>query len=165
MMTDQINIRYPIKRFPSAVKRFFCMYRQNRCEFFRILRYLFCGAWNTLFGFAVYAGAYAWLGRSVNYIVLIIPVNILAITNAFLCYKFFVFRTRGNGWHEYFRCYLVYGWVMALNAFFLFVFVKGFSLHPVVGNGLCLVITTIISYFGHSRFSFRGHSKRFYELL
>jgi putative flippase GtrA len=154
-MTKQTEPACLFRESPVLLKRAIHLYSQNRSEFVRVFRYLMCGAWNTLFGFAVYAGAYAWLGRTVNYLFLLIPVNILAITNAFLCYKFFVFKTRGDGWKEYFRCYLVYGWIMILNAVLLYILVGWFDLHPVLGNGVCIVITTVISYLSHKRFSFR----------
>ena len=62
-------------------------------EIHRLARYLVVGAWNTFFGIAVYAALYQALHSRVNYLVLMIPANILAITNAYLCYKFFVFKT------------------------------------------------------------------------
>lgn len=154
-MTEQTEPGSLFKESPVLLKRVMHLYSQNRAEFFRVLRYLICGVWNTVFGFSVYAAAYAWLGQTVNYLILLVPVNILAITNAFLCYKFFVFQTRGDGWREYFRCYLVYGWIMVLNAVLLYILAGWFGLHPVLGNGLCVVITTVISYISHKRFSFR----------
>ena len=129
----------------------------HRNELFQVFRYVLCGVWNTLFGFAVYALAYRLFGHTVHYLLLLIPVNVLALTNAFLCYKYIVFRTRGDGWREYFTCYLVYGWAMALSAILLFVLVKGLGLHPILGNGFCVLTTTVISYMGHKRFSFRVH--------
>ena len=80
------------------------LYRNNRPEFFRVIRYLLAGGWNTVFGVGLYTAVYELWGTSGNYLFWAVLVNILAITNAFLCYKFFVFRTKGNFLREYLKC-------------------------------------------------------------
>ncbi len=142
------------------------LYHTNREEFWRILRYLMVGGWNTLFGIAVYTALFGifsnWLGLEIMvgekdylYLVLAVPSNILAITNAYICYKIFVFRTRGNIIREYFRCYLVYGTSMLLGMGGLYVLVTWLKFNPVIANILLTGITVVISYFGHKFFSFR----------
>lgn len=118
------------------------------------LRYLAVGGWNTLFGAFVYAALHYFLNTRVHYLILYIPANILAITNAFLCYKYIVFQTHGKGWQEYFKCYLVYGWIALLNAGLLYVLVTFASLHPSIANCFCIITSTVISYFSHKHFSF-----------
>jgi len=125
-----------------------------RCSLQFIL-YLLVGGWNTVFGIAVYAGLYHWLGNSVHYLILLIPSNILAITNAFACYKLFVFKTKGNVLREYSRCYVVYGGMMLVGAALMFGLVDGLHLPPVIANCACVAVTTIISYFAHRDFSFK----------
>ena len=129
-------------------------YRGNKEEIRRITAYLIVGGWNTLFGIGVYAILYELLHNSVNYLVLMIPANILAITNAYLCYKLFVFKTRGNYASEYLRCYAVYGAGIILSFILMFLLVSIFGLHPILAQCLCVVGTTIFSYIGHKRFSF-----------
>jgi len=118
------------------------------------LRYLGVGAWNTFFGAFVYATLHYFFNTRVHYLVLIIPANIFAITNAFLCYKYIVFQTDGRGWHEYFKCYLVYGWIALLNAGLLYVLVEFVHFHPSIANCFCILTATTISYFSHKHFSF-----------
>jgi putative flippase GtrA len=120
------------------------------------LRYLGVGAWNTVFGAFVYAALHYFFNTRIHYLLLIIPANILAITNAFLCYKYIVFQTEGKGWHEYFKCYLVYGWIALLNAGFLYALVTFAHLHPSIANCFCILTATTISYLSHKHFSFRG---------
>ena len=121
------------------------LYRNNRPEFFRVIRYLLAGGWNTVFGVGLYL---FWA----------VLVNILAITNAFLCYKFFVFRTKGNFLREYLKCYLVYGAGALLGLAGLFLLVSIAGMNPVRANILITGITVILSYFGHKYFSFRRRS-------
>ena len=79
-------------------------------------RYLCVGGFNTLFGYADF-GFILFLLRNLlpqRYLsltvviasVIAFPIN---VTVAYFCYKFLVFRTRGNYWREWIRCIAVYG--------------------------------------------------------
>lgn len=130
-------------------------YKNNK-EIYRLTCYLIIGGWNTLFGIGSYAVLYELLHVHVNYLVLMIPANILAVTNAYFSYKFFVFRTRGNYVREYLRCYVVYGGSIVLGFVLMYILVSILGLHPILGQGLCVGITIIFSYIGHKHFSFGG---------
>ena len=121
----------------------------------QFLRYLAVGVWNTVFGMAVYAGLFHLLGHRVHYLVLLIPANILAITNSYVCYKLFVFNTKGNILREYFRCYVVYGGMMLAGAALMGALVEWIGLAPVVANCVCIAVTTVVSYLAHRNFSFK----------
>jgi putative flippase GtrA len=116
--------------------------------------YLIVGGWNTLFGVGLYALLYFLIGHRINYFVLMIPCNILAITNAYFCYKLFVFRTRGNWLREYLRFYLVYGAAILIGMALVVLFVQVFHMHPVLANILTTGLTVVCSFIGHKRISF-----------
>ena len=64
----------------------------------QIVRYLIAGGFNTVFGYGLFA-VFNWLfSRRIPYSYLLASLlsNLIAITVAFLAYKWFVFRTRGN---------------------------------------------------------------------
>ena len=123
-----------------------------------VLAYLLVGGWNTLFGMALYSLGYWLFGKHVHYLLLAVPVNILAITNAFLCYKLFVFRTKGNWLREYLRCYVVYGGGTIVSMVLLWLLKEFLGLNPMVANAVATVIVVVCSYFGHKYFSF-GQNK------
>ena len=79
------------------------------------IRYIITGIWNTVFGILVYALLIKLLGEN-HYILLAVVSNIISITNAYICYKLFVFKTKGNILKEYLKCYVVYGLSMLLEA-------------------------------------------------
>lgn len=135
------------------ISRLPALYRSNRAEFFRIARYLAVGGWNTLFGIGMYWVLIRLFGEK-NYLWLLVPGNILAITNAFLCYKYFVFRTRGDGWREYFRCYVVYSSSMIFGAVGMWLLVGLAGMPPVTANILLTFFTVVFSYIGHRCYSF-----------
>jgi putative flippase GtrA len=130
----------------------------------QVVRYLLIGAWNTLFGygtFALFTMLLAPLGRQ-SYILAVIPSTTINITVAFLGYKWFVFKTKGNYLREWIRCVGVYSSSMALGMVLLPVFVfvirHRFGLEsqaPYIAGALLGVLTVIFSFFGHKHISFR----------
>jgi len=116
--------------------------------------YLAVGGWNTVFGIGFYALVYLWLKDDVNYFIMLIPCNIVAITNAYLCYKLFVFRTRGNWLREYLRFYVIYGLSMLVGMGLVALAVQVFKMHPIVAQALATGITIVASFFGHKNISF-----------
>jgi len=86
---------------------------------------------------------------------LLIISNILSITNAYISYKFFVFRTKGNFLREYARFYVVYGASILFSLILLPLSVELLHIHPVVAQAAIIAITIVISYTGHKNFSFK----------
>ena len=121
---------------------------------YEVLAYLAVGGWNTLFGIGLYTLAYRLFKDRVHYLLLAVPVNVAAITNAFFCYKFFVFRTKGHWLREYLRCYLVYGGGAVVGMVLLGLFAEAFRMDPVYANILATAVVVVASYFGHKYFSF-----------
>jgi putative flippase GtrA len=130
----------------------------------QLFRYLVVGGWNTAFGYGVYAAlTWALTGRVPHaYMAAAVLANVVAITVAFVGYKLFVFRTRGNWLREYLRCYLVYGATALLGLALLPVLVHVVGRFttadaaPYVAQAFVIPITVLASFTGHRRFSFRG---------
>ena len=156
----------------------------------QFVRYLLVGGWNTAFGYFTYV-ALTWLfSRHVShgYMYAAVLSNVINISVAFLGYKWFVFRTRGNYLREWMRCFVVYGTAALPSLFVLPVLVNAlvYLLHVPAGNiaghatqfqltsqymrntfwtapyiaGAILTGTTVVfSFFGHKHFSFRVSKK------
>lgn len=130
----------------------------------QFLRYLLVGAWNTLFAYATYC-LLTWLLTGIvpyAYMAAAVLGNFINITVAFLGYKFFVFRTRGNFLREYVRCFTVYGTSSLVNLALLPFVVEGIAWlmaderpAPYIGGALLLGLTIIASFLGHKHYSFR----------
>lgn len=118
------------------------------------IRFLVAGAWNTAFGYGVFVLLF-YLPLKLHYIVVLILSNIISITNAYVCYKIFIFKTHGNYLNEYLRFYGVYGTTFLINLLLLPFFVEILKIHPVISQGMVLSVTIFASYFGHKHFSFR----------
>ncbi len=127
-------------------------------------RYLVVGVWNTVFGYSLYALLTALLTPRLRFAYIYASAfsNLIAITVAYLGYKFFVFKTRGNYWVEWFRCILVYGSGILPGLVLLPLLVGGlhYGFHldrsaPYIAGALWTGLTVMYSFMGHKHFSFR----------
>jgi putative flippase GtrA len=122
----------------------------------RKVRYLLAGGWNTVFGYSTGVALYYAFSNYLHVIVIATLANIIAITMSFSTYKLFVFQTHGNWLHEYFRSYLVYGGMALVGIGLLWIMVDGLNIPFWLAQGLVILSTVVISYIGHSRFTFRN---------
>jgi putative flippase GtrA len=120
----------------------------------KLIRYLLAGGYNTLFGFAVFAGLYLLLLDRLNYLLIACISQVIAITNAFVIYKFWVFKSQGNILTEYYKTYLVYGVSFVLGLVGLGLLVEVLHIHPILAQAIITILTVCISYLGHSHYAF-----------
>ena len=130
----------------------------------QFVRYILVGGFNTVFGYSVFA-LLTWSFRglgSYSYMYAAVLANFIAITAAFLGYKWFVFRTRGNYLIEWIRCFGVYGVssLIGLAGLPILVTILRHTLHrpelaPYIAGALLMTVTVLFSFFGHKNFSFR----------
>lgn len=133
----------------------------------QFVRYVLVGGFNTLFGYGLFA-LLTWSFRgmgSYSYMYAALLANVIAISVAFLGYKWFVFRTRGNYLVEYIRCFGVYGssTLIGLASLPILVAILRRSLHhpqraPYIAAALLTVVTVLFSFLGHKNISFRQKS-------
>ncbi len=130
-------------------------------------RYLVVGVWNTLFGYASFAALTAILTPLVpySYMVASLLSSILNITVAFLGYKWFVFKTKGNYLREWTRCVMVYSGSIAIGLVLLpvlVVLIRHITSYergaPYIAGALLIGVSVVFSFVGHQKFSFRTRS-------
>ena len=93
--------------------------------------YLVVGAWNTLAGYGAFAILYFLLGGGVSYAVIIVASYVVAITNAYLGYRYVAFRSHASILREFPRFSTVYVATLVVNLVFFPVALA----HP-AGRGL-----------------------------
>jgi len=99
------------------------------------INYLLVGGWNTVFGYFTFVLLYFLFSQRIHYLFLLVISSILSITNAYIGYKTFVFKTKGNYVREYLRFYLVYGGVMLINFIALPIIVEFTHFSPPIAQG------------------------------
>jgi putative flippase GtrA len=75
------------------------------------------------------------------------------VTNAYICHKLFVFRTKGNYLREYLRFYAVYSVQIIINYIALPILIK-LEMSAYLAQGLIIGVTTAGTYLGHKYISF-----------
>jgi len=130
-------------------------------------RYLIVGLWNTLFAYGFFAALVALIDPRIShgYILASLISSPVNITVAFLAYKWFVFKTKGNYLREWMRCVAVYGSGALLNLILLPIIVEAIR-HttrydrqaPYIGAAVLMCVGVIYGFVGHKNFSFRTSS-------
>ena len=140
------------------------MKQRSDKSFLQFARYILVGGFNTVFGYGVFA-LINWLSRgmgSYNYMFAALVSSLISITVAFLGYKWFVFRTRGNYLLEWIRCVGVYSASMAFGLVSLPILVTILRHHlqkpeqaSYIAGAILTVLTPLFSFVGHKKISFR----------
>jgi putative flippase GtrA len=138
--------------------------RPQRAQVWQLVRYLLVGGFNTCFGYSLFV-AFNYLFRALGVYgseIASLLGNIIAITVAFLGYKWFVFRTHGNYVREWLRCLSVYGSSVLFTLVMLppltLLLRHWFGRSQMASNVAAAILTVVTvgaSYFGHKHFSFR----------
>jgi putative flippase GtrA len=136
----------------------------DRKSFFEVLRYLLVGGFNTLFGYGIFAllnWLFTGMGRY-SYIYATLLASLIALTVAFLGYKWFVFRTHGNYLAEWIRCLGVYGSTVLISLAGMPILVpllQSALSHPerasYIAGAIMTGVSIIFGFFGHKKVSFR----------
>jgi len=118
-------------------------------------RYLFVGGLNTVVNYVVGATIYQTLFPRFNFLLVGVIVTFVTISISFTTQKTFVFKTQGKWWVEYLRSYVVYGSSAVLNMGFMWVLLNRAHLNVWLAQGLVTAVAVVISYLGHTAFTFR----------
>jgi putative flippase GtrA len=141
------------RRALGVAVRFFLRRREQ-------VLYLVAGAWNTVFGFGVWAGLQVLLGDRVHYLVVVVIAWPIAVLNAYLCYRYLVFRSRGPILRELPRFSLVYVVTLVATLAVLPVALNVLPFNIYVVQGLLTTVVIICSYLSHRYYSFGGEQRR-----
>jgi putative flippase GtrA len=134
----------------------------------QFLRYLLVGGWNTVFGYSCFFLTNRWLATMMpeySYLAASVVSGLLAVTVAFLGYKWFVFRTKGNYLQEWLRTVTIYSGSIFFSTLALAPLVwlirhesRYQTQAPYLAGAAIAVCNVVISFFGHRHFSFAKKS-------
>lgn len=121
------------------------------------IRFLFVGGINTLIGYGSYA-LFLYLG--LNYIIANTLATIIGILNSYLWNRKFTFKSKANVKKEILKFIAVYAVSYILGLIAITLFVKKIGMNEYIAGLLNLIVTTLISWFGHKYFSFKNREKK-----
>ena len=124
------------------------------------VQYLVVGAWNTAFGYAVRATLQYLFNDVVDYWVIVVASYPIVIANAYLTYRYIVFRSHGPILHELPRFSIVYVLTLIANLVALPVLLNVLPFSIYVTQAVFLVGVVVTSYLGHRHFSFGYRGRR-----
>ena len=125
------------------------------------VRFLIVGGVNTLLGYGLFVAFEVTLGRYIGYLGSLYASYAIAIVVAFVLHRRFTFRVSGTGsvMVDFLRFVSVHVVALLINTAALPLLVEVFGLPPIVAQAIVVVVTTLVSYFGHKFFSFRRGTK------
>lgn len=116
------------------------------------IRFLFVGGLNTLVGYGIYA-LLVYIG--VNYLLANTISTIIGIAHSYLWNRFFTFKSKNKAIKEITKFVSVYIVSYLIGMCTLFIFKDKLNISAYIAGLINLVITTLISYFGHKYYSFK----------
>ena len=126
------------------------------------IRFFVIGVWNTIFGYLVYISldylfTFVFQKRYLAYMTAAVLSNIISTISSFIFHKHITFKSTVRGKAviiEFFKFYSMYTVTNILGFALLPFFVEVLKIDPKIAGALLIPVVAIISYFGHSRFSF-----------
>jgi putative flippase GtrA len=127
------------------------------------VKFVLVGIWNTIFGYSVFClldtlFSHLFATRYVAYMSAMVLGQIIAIINAYISHKYITFKSRVRGRKiiiEFFRFSMTYAVTFCLSLILLPIFAESFHITPKISGAIVILICSVISYLGHSRFSFK----------
>jgi putative flippase GtrA len=119
------------------------------------LRFLLAGAYNTAFGYLVFTVLYYGFGTTIGYLGVAVLCHPVALTSAFIVHRRLVFRST-VGWPASFLRFNLSQLVAILCGMLgLYGLVHFAHLSPLLAQAMVLLVSVVITYILHRRFSFR----------
>jgi putative flippase GtrA len=118
--------------------------------------YLVVGAWNTAFGYAEWALLQFLLHDRLHYLAILVLAWPIAVLNAYVCYRRFVFRSSRSVRQELPRFSLVYFGTLIAGLAALPFLLRTLPFNIYLIQAGYTVVVVILSYVAHRFFSFGG---------
>ena len=120
------------------------------------IRFLAVGGFNTVLGYVLFVALDNLVFEHIpfGYLLSLIVSYAITIGLAFILYRRFVFKVRGRVFGDLIRFIGVYAIAIGINVLALPLLVEVVRLPPFLAQAIIIVITTLVSFFGHKKVSF-----------
>lgn len=119
----------------------------------REVRFLMVGCINTVVGYGAFALLIVF---GVQYLIANTVSTIIGVINSYLWNRFFTFKSKNKAVSEICRFAFVYFVSYCVSMLFLWVVVGHLHVNTYLAGALNIIVTTLISWFGHKNFSFKA---------
>lgn len=121
----------------------------------KLIRFLIAGAWNTGIGYIVGVLVYKTFEHILPVLIIGLISNVITITLAFLVYKLFVFKAKGNWWRQFYRNILLNLVNAAIGTILLYVILKNTPFNIYIAQALVVIINAFTSLVVHQVYTFK----------
>jgi putative flippase GtrA len=119
------------------------------------IRFVLAGAVNTGFGFACFVAYQHLIGVQWGYMWTLVLAHCTSVLFAFAVHRSLVFKVSGALFRDLWRFESVYLAALSLNAVLLPLMVEVGGASVIVAQASITCVNVVVSWLGHSRFSFR----------
>lgn len=129
----------------------------------RPIKFILVGLWNSVFGYVLFylldtLFLRFFQARYMAYMSALILAQTLCIISAYIFHKHITFKSIAKGramGMEFIRFVFTYAVTVCIYVLMLPILVEVFHVEPRIAMLLLVAVTTVVSYFGHSRYSFK----------
>ncbi len=119
----------------------------------KIVRFLFVGGINTLVGYGCFALLiFIGLNHNLAYII----ATVIGVVNSYLWNKIFTFKSKEKSYSEALRFISVYLISFIIGLIILNVLINKLLINTYIAGAINIIFTTLISWIGHNKFSFKN---------
>jgi len=119
----------------------------------RFIRFLIVGVLNTIVGYGTFAiGIYCNLYYYTAYIL----SYIIGVINSYILNKKFTFKSNDKSLKEPLRFLTVYLFSFIIGSIAIYILIDLMGTNAYIAGLINLIFTTLISWFGHNKFSFKN---------
>ena len=127
------------------------------------IKFIIVGIWNTFFGYLLFffldiIFEKNFDSRQIAYMSAIFLGQIISIISAFFLHKYLTFNSYKKGkeaFIEFIKFCMTYAFVFILNLIFLPLIVEFLNINPRIAALIIIIFSSIISFYGHLKFSFK----------
>src|SRR4051794_18887805 len=117
-------------------------------------RYVVVGAFNTAFGYGMFAILDLTIGDTVPYLALLLVAHVVSVLEAFVLHKVLVFRVPGRWFRDLTRFWSVYLVALGINLVTLPLLVELVGLPVLLAQAIVLATMTGATFLAHRHYTF-----------
>jgi len=118
------------------------------------LRYVMVGIWNTVFAYFAFGVIYICFHEQLHYLVVSAMAHFMAVTNAFICQRWLVFKARTHWLGSYVRFNIVNLVILAFSLVSIAILVEFLHRSPLFSQVTVMMASIVIGYLLNRKFSF-----------
>ena len=119
------------------------------------IKFVLVGGYNSGFSYLLFCLLQISFADHLHYLAILTISHFLSVFNSFICFRIFVFHSKGSFWKEYLKVNLVYVGYLICNAVLLYILKDLIKINLFVSQLICIILLAFLVYLSHKYFSFK----------